>query len=115
MGSNLNLDLITGQVEKEMRELLSEKLVSVILYGSYARGDYDEESDIDIMVLADLPQEEQRPYREKINELSSRLSLENDITVSIKLKDGNTVIRYKDSVPFYANVLNDGVVINARI
>ena len=39
------------------RESLGDKLDKVILYGSYARGDYDDESDIDIMVLADIPRE----------------------------------------------------------
>lgn len=27
----------------------------VLLYGSYARGDYNEKSDVDIMILVDMP------------------------------------------------------------
>ena len=30
----------------------------MILYGSYERGDYTEDSDSDIMILVDLPNEE---------------------------------------------------------
>ena len=36
---------------REMKRILGENLKKVILYGSYARGDYTENSDIDIMVL----------------------------------------------------------------
>jgi uncharacterized protein len=46
---------------------LGEKLEKVILFGSYARGDYDEESDIDIMVIADIALGEANETRDKIN------------------------------------------------
>lgn len=104
---------ITDSIADNARELFSDRLVSVILYGSYARGDYDDESDIDIMLLVNMSQEEYKQYREKITALSSTLSLENDITVSIKVKDNNIFINYKDAIPFYRNVLNDGVTIYA--
>ena len=105
---------ITSHIASSARDLFGSRLVSVILYGSYARGDYDPESDIDIMLLVDMRQEEYRNYREAITTLSSDLSLENDITVSIKVKDSNVVSHYKDTVQFYKNVLNDGVPIDVR-
>ena len=40
---------------KELIESLNhEHVKAVILYGSYARGDYRPDSDIDIMILVDL-------------------------------------------------------------
>lgn len=39
---------------RQVKEILGENLVQVILYGSYARGDYQENSDIDIMILTRL-------------------------------------------------------------
>jgi len=35
----------------QLRRLLENDLSKVILYGSYARGDFQENSDVDIMVL----------------------------------------------------------------
>lgn len=35
----------------ETQKLLGERVKKVILYGSYARGDYNSDSDIDIMIL----------------------------------------------------------------
>ena len=39
------------------RRLLGNSLDSVILYGSYARGDYSEFSDIDVMLLVSLTED----------------------------------------------------------
>lgn len=42
----------------EIQKIYGLHLKSVILYGSYARGDYTPESDVDIMILVDLPDDE---------------------------------------------------------
>ena len=44
-------DIMQG-FAKDVRNLLGSTLDSVIVYGSYARGDYDENSDIDIIIVA---------------------------------------------------------------
>ena len=49
---------LTSRVVLAARDSLGDKLNKVILYGSYARGDYDDESDIDIMILADIALED---------------------------------------------------------
>ena len=38
----------------EVKNLFGGSLRQVILYGSYARGDYREDSDVDVMILVDL-------------------------------------------------------------
>jgi predicted nucleotidyltransferase len=35
------------------RRALGDRLRRVVLYGSYARGDYDAESDVDLLIVAD--------------------------------------------------------------
>lgn len=46
----------------EIQKIYGLHLKSVILYGSYARGDYTPESDVDIMILVDLPDDEIDQY-----------------------------------------------------
>lgn len=43
---------------KELREKYGEKVKRVILFGSIARGDYHEESDIDVLVIGSLTLDE---------------------------------------------------------
>lgn len=89
--------------------IYSNKLGDVYLYGSYARGDYDNESDVDILVTADLEEPEKGQYFEKIAILSSRLSLKYGLTVSVSVKSKVQFWRYAESLPFYKNVLKEGI------
>ncbi|SOD93038.1 nucleotidyltransferase domain-containing protein [Spirosoma fluviale] len=47
----INLDALTAEFKQAMQELYGERLAKVILYGSYARGDFQPESDVDFMVV----------------------------------------------------------------
>ena len=47
---------------RKVRRILGKNLKQVILYGSYARGDYTEDSDIDTMVLTTLTDKEIEQY-----------------------------------------------------
>ena len=111
MCNHNKLSQITSKISADIRDVLGDRLHKIILYGSYARGDYDSESDIDIMVLADIPDAELPEFRDKIYQISSDASLENDITVSIFLKDMNFFNRYINVLPFYKNVATEGVTI----
>ena len=52
------------------KKLLGDRLKKIILYGSYARGDYNTNSDIDIMLLTDLSDDEIVKYRQTRDKLS---------------------------------------------
>ena len=90
-----------------------DKLDKVILYGSYARGDYDDESDIDIMVLADIPREACGDEYKKINKLVSRLGVEHDVLVYVDITDLFTFNKLINDLPFYMNVQSEGVLLSA--
>ena len=44
---------IVYQFAKQLREVYGDELKKVVVYGSYARGDYQKNSDVDIMILVD--------------------------------------------------------------
>ena len=107
------LNYILDVVTKRIQALLGNYLHSVILYGSYARGDYDAESDIDIMVLADIKESEIRLYQQKINKIASDVGLENDVFLNIFLKNKTSFEKRIPILPFYQNVINEGVTVYA--
>lgn len=53
----LNLRANERMALKELKKRLKEKFddVEIILFGSKARGDYDEESDMDLLILINAP------------------------------------------------------------
>jgi predicted nucleotidyltransferase len=107
------LDEITARVCAAAKEVLGDKLEKVFLYGSYARGDYDEYSDVDIFVLAGIAQEECCKAGLKIRSFIWELELEHDIIISPHVTGSETFYGYAKILPFYMNVLKEGVELYA--
>ena len=103
------LEEITNKVVHAAKISLGDNLDKVFLYGSYARGDYIDESDIDIMVLADIPHETCWNEYLKISELTWKLDLEYDVLISVNVTDCATFYKYAEILPFYINVIREGV------
>ena len=106
-----SLNIITDSISELAKTSFGTALDSVVLYGSYARGDQNEESDIDIMVLADVPAHELTAYKKEFVKLTSALGLEYDVVITVTLKDSATFNRYYSVMPFYQNVLKEGIKI----
>lgn len=99
---------IIKEADKEFRHIYSSRLKKIILYGSYARGDYSDESDIDLIILLDDMKnvnEERNNYLPVI----SRLSLKYDTLISA------IPCNYKDfyniKTPLFLNINREGIEI----
>lgn len=99
---------------KGVKDILGDRAKKIILYGSYARGDYNESSDIDIMILTDLNDDEIIEYRNKIWEYAYDIEWDNnfDITLSPLVKNIDKFNYWLEALPFYMNVQKEGVVLN---
>lgn len=109
MCTKSQLTSILEHVADAAKQRLGSKLDAVVLYGSYARGDYDAESDVDIMVRIKCTPEEMAAYDDFFAKLCSRLSLDNDITVSVVCVSSEIYERFKHALPFYASTEKEGV------
>lgn len=99
---------------KGVKDILGDRAKKIILYGSYARGDYNDSSDIDIMILTDLNDDEIIEYRNKIWEYAYDIEWDNnfDITLSPLVKNIDKFNYWLEALPFYMNVQKEGVVLN---
>ena len=105
---------IAGTLEKIIEEVNVEMpnvVDRMILYGSYARGDYTRESDIDIMLLMNCGNTEVKSYQDVACRIASRIGLEDDIEVSFTMQDKKTFEERLSILPFYRNVAREGVTI----
>ncbi|MGM9569285.1 MAG: nucleotidyltransferase domain-containing protein [Phascolarctobacterium sp.] len=92
---------------------VTEKVEKVILFGSQARGDSTSESDIDILVVLDVPKEELGGIKRAMRNLTSDISLEQDEVVSLVISDKKEYDTMADTL-FYRNVARDGVELYGR-
>jgi uncharacterized protein len=104
------LEKLKREVEEAAKNLLGDKLIKVILYGSYARGDYNLESDIDFVLMSELTESEIPLYNDKLGEILSRLSINYGILVTIIIISSDSFNKYKDVMPFYMNLVKEGEV-----
>lgn len=77
------LKTVLDSICEHSKTILGSKLYAVKLYGSYARGDYDDESDIDIMIIADISPDERADLREKLFDFTYDLNLQYDVLLSV--------------------------------
>ena len=95
----------------EARKLYGFKLQAVILYGSCARGDFEPDSDIDILLLLDVTQEAISQEQAKIFSVSDKLDWEYDVVLTPVLQSYQTYQQYKRTLKFYQNIEREGVKI----
>ena len=111
-----NINNIIQYFVKGVNEILGNRVKKVILYGSYARGDFQKSSDIDIMILTDLEDEELIQYRDKVWDFAYDVEYENnfDITLSPLVKNIDKFNYWLGALPFYMNVQKERVVLSEQ-
>lgn len=100
---------ILNEVYNSCNPIFNNAIKDAFLYGSYARGDYNKESDVDILITVDASAEEISKSRNAVALITSELSLKNDVTVSVTIKPLEQFLRFSNVQPFYQNVIKEGV------
>lgn len=103
------LEEIIEKIVAFSKEIFGDEFHSVVLYGSYARGDYDSESDIDVMIMIDKSREELVGYRRIVNDLCTDIDLDYNVVITPKLQSVSFFEEWKNTLPFYQNIIKDGV------
>lgn len=98
---------------QQIKKVLGKNLTKVILYGSYARGDYRENSDIDIMVLTTLTDDEIRQVKTTVYDVAFDFQMEYGVDISVIIKNEEHFNYWLGALPFYDNVQKEGVVLSA--
>lgn len=82
-----NIEKIFNDFLEEVKVILGNRIKKIMLYGSYARGDYNKNSDIDIMILTDLSEKEIEEYSMIIWEKCADIEIDTGIVISPLLRN----------------------------
>jgi len=101
--------MITNELVEGLKDLFNDRLVSIILYGSVARGTDTEESDVDIAII--LKNAKSQSVQDKLVDFTLNLDLKYDKVFSVIDIDYEEFLKWENVLPFYKNVKKDGVVL----
>lgn len=105
----IRVDGLLKQYVNKIRGIYGSHLKTVILYGSYARGDYREDSDIDIMILLDITDLEIENYGHKLSDMTYDFNMDHDVDIKPIAKYDEHFRYWLKAYPFYANVEQEGI------
>lgn len=100
---------ILTEVCNSCKTLSGVTMKEAYLYGSYARGDFHADSDVDILLIYDADAPKIATIRKDIAKVSSKVSLEHDVTVSVTAKPKEQFEKFSQTLPYYKNVLREGI------
>ena len=103
--------LMLREYTKAIEKIYGSILSKVILFGSYARGDYDENSDIDVMIVLDVEPKDERKQIDELAEITADFNLKHDTYVMPIPKSEITFLKWLNIDPFYKNVNLEGRIL----
>ncbi|MDE7447132.1 MAG: nucleotidyltransferase domain-containing protein [Lachnospiraceae bacterium] len=108
MCTKIQIDNISQQISQSYRSVYGDNIVAIYLYGSYARGNYDEESDVDIAAIIRGNRIDLQRKLKQIWDVSADIGLKNDVIVSPTVIPFDEYVEYKHTLPYYMNIQKEG-------
>jgi len=108
-----------GEFLKRLRDAEGSNLLRVVLFGSVARGDDNEDSDIDVFILLEnygKTGAEKVVIKERILGMASAVEELNDhqVYISPLIRSEETYLKNRKSSLIYYNIADEGVLLYAK-
>lgn len=104
-----DIKLILEEFVIKMKEYLGNDIQSIVLYGSYARGDFNVQSDLDIMILVHSSDSDIKKYENMVYDCAFDLELKYGKVISPVIKNQQFFEYWSDTLPFYRNIVKEGI------
>ena len=105
--------MIVAELCSRIALLFPQDKIEAILFGSYARGDADSGSDIDVLLLVDASRQVIADRNWQVGDLAAELLLDHGIVVSPFVENREYFNRNLQLFPFYRSIEREGVRISA--
>jgi len=113
MCSQLEVRTIIAKLRESLESIFPQEQFDVILFGSYARNDADDGSDIDVMFLVDSSRQTIQEKHWQVGEAAAEVLMDHGIVVSPIVENREYYHANANILPFFKNVQREGVRISA--
>lgn len=110
MNQNL-IDRVVLEFTEMIQKNIGENVVQCRLFGSCARGDYSDYSDIDIVLLTNCNREESEQYTDVLIDIVTELAMKYFVVVNALCIPFKEYEEKKSWYDFFANIEEEGRVI----
>ena len=102
------VEKILKEIKRYLKDRYGNKIKKVILYGSYARGEATEDSDVDVLIVVsdDLDPDEVEEYLAPL--IGNFLAYWGELVPAIVIKDSEFL---KEQSDFLINVRKEGIAV----
>ena len=107
------MDRIISEYIKKVKEILADDFERAVVYGSYARGEYNSESDVDIAIFTSRKAEEFYLLINQIAEITFEYGVQYDIIFSPVFQNTADFQRMLKVMPYFQNIQREGIVVGA--
>lgn len=97
-----------------VKKALGNDLYEIILYGSCARGDFHEDSDIDIALLTKCDRTESEKYGRVLAQIATELALKYFAVVNFVCFPKEEYDKKKTWYPYFKSIDNEGICLYGR-
>lgn len=108
-GDSMLTNTMKEDLPQGVVDLFSYSILAIILYGSVARNDNTDESDIDIVII--IKNEMDDATKEQFIHWSSELDLRYDRVFSIIDIQEENMEKWRNVLPFYQNIQKEGIIL----
>ena len=104
------IDSALKELTESAGKIYGDKLKEVILFGSCARGDFSKDSDIDVMILVDVPLDKVNDEMDKLQPAISELDrkYEYELLFAPIVQSYSEFNYWLEVMPFYKNIKSEG-------
>ena len=108
MNNDVLRDILCS-IKQGYKQVYGDDIMDIYLYGSYARGDYEQDSDIDFVAIVKGNRLDLQKKLKVMWDIAADLGLENDIVISPTVIPYNEFLQYQEKLPYYRNIIKEGV------
>ncbi len=109
MNAMPHMEEICRRVVAAYRKAYGDDIEAIYLYGSYARGDYDEDSDIDFAAIVKGKRLDVQKKRWQLWSDANKIDLEFDVLTSPTAIPAVDFEKYKNESGYYKNIRKEGI------
>lgn len=105
----MDLKPILEKYVENLKEIYGDDLLQVSLFGSYARGDYGPDSDIDILIIVKGNKHDANAYNNALCGMSVDFNMEHNVWIQAIDMDSEYFYKWRNASMFLRNVKTDEV------